>query len=104
MTGRYAITIIRVTIEDRPDGGINVTSKTLPGLILSGENRDRIIAMIEPAIKALLNHRGIEVISVKPYRPIETILGLPSPRDVEIAVAHTTVREFAVEILEREAA
>lgn len=49
---------ISVIVEHRPDGGIQVRSDDLPGLILSGSDRMRILASILPAAKALLQHRG----------------------------------------------
>ena len=49
---------IKVTIEDRADGGINVSSDDVPGLILSGRNRTLVIADIGPAIRAILEHKG----------------------------------------------
>lgn len=51
---------IKVMIEDRPDGGVRVWSNDLPGLILSGQNRMKILAAIEPAARALLEFNGIE--------------------------------------------
>lgn len=49
---------VKVTIENREDGGVNVSSDDLPGLILSGCNRLGIFAAIEPAARAILEHRG----------------------------------------------
>lgn len=52
--------IVNITIEDRLDGGVTVSSDELPGLILSGRDRTKIIASIEPAVRALLKHKGHE--------------------------------------------
>lgn len=49
---------IRVTIEDREDGSVRVTSYDLAGLVLSGKNRIGILAAIEPAARAILQHQG----------------------------------------------
>ena len=49
---------IKVTIENRDDGGVNVSSDDLPGLVLSGSNRLGIFAAIEPAVRAILEHKG----------------------------------------------
>lgn len=49
---------ISVTIENRDDGGVSVSSEDVPGLILSGRNRTAIIAAIEPAVRAILEHQG----------------------------------------------
>lgn len=49
---------IKVTIENREDGGANVSSDELSGLLLSGRNRMKILAAIEPAVRAILKHNG----------------------------------------------
>lgn len=49
---------IKVIIEPREDGGILVYSDDLPGLVLSGRERIKILADIEPAVRALLEHKG----------------------------------------------
>jgi hypothetical protein len=49
---------IKVLIEPRDDGGIRVYSDDLPGLILAGRERIRIMADIWPAAKAILEHKG----------------------------------------------
>jgi len=90
----HAVTIVEVTIEDRPEGGINVWSDSLPGLILSGSDRKRVANMVVPAIRALLEHLGISVVSIIPYKPLAEVLGDPSPRDVAIEVSHA----YAVQI------
>lgn len=52
--------IVNVTIEDRADGGVRVYSDDLPGLILSGRERIKVIADIEPAARALLEYKGVD--------------------------------------------
>lgn len=49
---------VKVTIENREDGGVNVSSAELPGLILSGSNRASILAAIAPAARAILERKG----------------------------------------------
>jgi hypothetical protein len=50
--------IINVTIQDRDDGGVSVHSEELAGLILAGKNRIAILKAIEPAARAILEHKG----------------------------------------------
>lgn len=52
--------IIKVKIENRSDGAVNVSSPNLPGFNLSGHDKTKIIAAIEPAVRALLRHKGKE--------------------------------------------
>lgn len=49
---------VKVTIESREDGGVSVSSEDLPGLILAGADRVRILAAIEPAARAILERKG----------------------------------------------
>lgn len=89
------VTVVKVTIEDQAGGGISVYSETLPGLMLSGSNRSAICDAIVPAIKALLERLGYKVANIRPERPIRTVMGEPSPRDVDMHV-----QQFVVEYLE----
>jgi len=57
--------IIKVNIEYREDGGIRVWSDDLPGLVLSGKNRAGIIADIEPAARAILEHKREDVSNLR---------------------------------------
>jgi len=57
--------IINVTIEDRPDGGVSVYSGDLAGLVLSGRNRIAIIKAIEPAARAILEHKGLDASNIR---------------------------------------
>jgi hypothetical protein len=70
--------IVKVVLEDRPDGGVRVWSNDVPGLCLSGKDRTRIIAGIEPAIRAILRHKGIEPDSLR----IDAIL-TPAEREAD---------------------
>lgn len=49
---------IKITVEDREDGSVNVSSPDLPGLILSGHNRTGILSAVEPAVRAILERKG----------------------------------------------
>ena len=54
--------IVNVLIQDRPGGGIRVSSDELPGLILSGPDRVKVMAAIPAAVRALLHlDRGTDV-------------------------------------------
>jgi hypothetical protein len=55
-----AMIMINVTCEDRPDGGVRVYSDQLPGLILSGKDRAKVLAGIEPAVKVFLQRQGVD--------------------------------------------
>lgn len=52
---------ITVFIKGRPDGGVHVWSDDLPGLVLSGRERTKVIAAIEPAAIAILKHKGVDI-------------------------------------------
>jgi hypothetical protein len=87
------LTIVSVTLEDRADGGIRVTSSDLPNLILSGTRREAICAAIAPAIQAILEHKGVKILSVQPERPFIEVLKGPSPRELSMHV-----QQFVVEL------
>lgn len=55
------IRIIKVIVEDQPDGSISVRSDELPGLCLAGHDKTGILVAIEPAVRALLEARGESV-------------------------------------------
>jgi hypothetical protein len=57
--------IINVIVTSRPGGGCNVSSEDLPGLILGGRDRTRILAAIEPAARALLERKGEDVHNIR---------------------------------------
>lgn len=52
--------VVKVTVETRVDGNTSVSSDELPGLILVGRDRTKILAAIEPAVRAILRHKGEE--------------------------------------------
>jgi hypothetical protein len=57
--------IINVTLADRQDGGVRIWSDDIPGLVLSGLNRAKVIADIEPAVRAILKHKGEDVSNIR---------------------------------------
>jgi hypothetical protein len=87
------LTIVSVTLEDRVDGGIRVTSHDLPNLMLSGTRREAICAAIAPAIQAILERKGLKIVSVQPERPFVEVLRGPSPRELSMHV-----QQFVVEL------
>jgi hypothetical protein len=89
------LTIVSVTLEDRADGGIRVTSRDLPNLLLSGTKKEAICAAIAPAIQAIMERKGFKILSVKPGRPFAEVLKDPSPRELSMHV-----QQFVVELAE----
>jgi hypothetical protein len=87
------LTIVSVTLEDRADGGIRVSSRDLPNLMLSGTNKSSICAAIAPAIHAILERKGLKVESVKPGKPFSEVLKDPSPRELDMHI-----QQFVVEL------
>lgn len=88
---------IAVTLEEREDGGLRVSSRSLQGLHLAGADRERVWGMIPSAITTLLelNH-GVRVQSVRPTKTLaEACAKLPG--DVEVHVEPERV--FVVELL-----
>jgi len=59
--------IVSVELIDRNDGGLDVRSGDLPGLIISGVDREKVRAAIVPAIRALLQHGGKNVGDIIPF-------------------------------------
>jgi hypothetical protein len=89
------LTIVSVTLEDRTDGGIRVSSRDLPNLLLSGIKKDAICAAIAPAIQAILERKGLKIVSVKPGKPFGEVLKDPSPRELDMHI-----QQFVVELAE----
>lgn len=50
--------IIKVFVADREDGGVRVWSDDIPGLVLSGKDRVKVIADIGRAVRTILQHNG----------------------------------------------
>lgn len=83
-----AYSVVRVTLTDRADGGLRVHSEDLPGLVLSGPSQQQVCERIAPAIKALLEHKGIQVVSVSAGQSMPEVLGQGSPRDLDMHIQH----------------
>jgi TctA family transporter len=92
-----SVTVVTVTLQDREGGGLEVFSDDLPGLILSGPDRDKVAAAIIPAIEALFKYRGFERVRVRATTPVSQVLQSASPRDVDIHIQH---EQFVVELPE----
>ncbi len=75
--------VVTVTLEDRTDGGLRVFSEDLPGLLLSGPDKEDVCDRIAPAIQALLEHKGVRAV-VYPSRPIPQVMAEPSPRALDM--------------------
>ena len=88
-------TVVKVKLVDREDGGLRVSSPTLPGLILSGRNKDEVCACIGPAIQLLFEKAGQRVNAVREDTPISSVLKTPSPRNIDMHVDHELL--FVVE-------
>jgi hypothetical protein len=89
------VTVVTVELADREDGGLRVSSPTLPGLILSGRNKDEVCACIDPAIRSLFEGMGHKVNAIRETEPISLVMKTPSPRGVEMHVHHEKI--FVVE-------
>lgn len=87
--------VLNVVLTDREDGGLRVHSDDFPGLILSGADRKIVCDSIAPAIKALFEQKGLNVISVKAARPLHELLNHSSPRSVNLHVQH---EQFVIEV------
>jgi hypothetical protein len=88
------LTVVTVTLEDRPDGGLRVYSENLPGLILSGPDKQAVAEAISTAICGLFAYKGQDAV-VHSTTPIAELLKLPRPRDVDMHVKHA---QFVVEL------
>ena len=56
---------VTVAVTGRPDGGIRVTSDDVPGLLLSGSDRQRIWSVVGPSVQHLLRaNSGLDVVRV----------------------------------------
>src|SRR5438270_403102 len=89
------VTVLTVTLEDRDDGGLRVYSDDLPGLILSGEDKQAVCEAIAPAITAIFSRQGLEGVVVRPATPISEVLKRKSPRELNVHVQH---QQFVVEV------
>ena len=94
---RQTFAVVTVTIEDREDAGLRVYSDDLPGLILSGSNKDAVFQNIAPAIRALFERKGLLDVTVHATRSLDDVLKNSSPRAVDMHVQH---EQFVVEMAE----
>jgi hypothetical protein len=90
------LAVVSVAIEDRGDGGLKVSSETLPGLILSGRDKKAVWEAIAPAIVAIFQRKG-KAVTVYPSRPFTDVMRQPSPRAVDMQVHQ---EQFVVELLD----
>ena len=93
----FSLTVVTVTLKDREGGGLEVFSDDLPGLILSGSDRNKVASAIMPAIEALFRYKGFNKVIVRPATPVGQVLQSASPRDVDI---HVHYEQFVVELPE----
>jgi hypothetical protein len=64
-SGRTELTKISVRVSGREDGGLRVTSDDVPGLLLSGADRQRVWNLVGPTVIGLLKaNRGMAVEAV----------------------------------------
>ena len=82
------IVIATLKVEDRPDGGISVTSNDVPGLLLSGADRDLIWSVVGLSVERLLRvNKRLDVIrALLPQQPPPAGAPRQVAVDVEIAV------------------
>lgn len=90
MNDRELLTIT-VTLEDREDGGVRVSSDDLYGLILSGADKQSVVESIAPAIKAILQRSGFEDVNVRHSRSVAELVNGDNPQDVDMHVQHFVV-------------
>jgi hypothetical protein len=83
-----------------------VYSADLPGLILSGSDREVVAAKIVPAIRALFEYHGIRDVKITATKPINEVLEGASPRNMDLHIdMNPPLRQvFVVEIPELQAA
>jgi len=94
----HTFIVLSVTLSGREDGGLNVSSDELPGLILSGSNREKIVAAIVPTIRAIFEHRGFRNVQVHHGTPVAAVLS--SDKDALIRGAHARgeTEQFVIEL------
>lgn len=63
--------IVTLKVEDRPDGGISVTSADVPGLLLSGADRKLIWSVVGLSVERLLRvNKSLDVVrALLPQEP-----------------------------------
>ena len=83
---------ITVSLLDREDGGVRVQSDDLPGLILSGPNKEEVIHSIIPAMSALLDHLGFRDFHIYPSRTVSDIMESENPQNLDMHVQKYVVK------------
>lgn len=80
-----------LTLTDREDGGLHISSPDVPGLHLSGRDKQRVWGMVPPLVTGLLAaNKKLRVLQV--YLPAdEAALVGTSPRELNIEVRTTSV-------------
>ena len=82
---------VTAKLADRPDGGVRVSSRDLPSLILSGRDKEQVIQDIPAAIKALLERGGLQSVKVHHSKTVAEIMNGKNPQDVDLNVEHFVV-------------
>ena len=89
--------IITVTCKDRGDGGVRVTSPDVPGLFLSGADRDAVLSDVEPAIRLLFRKNyGVEVVVRPVATSIKAIIADPEEQMPHPVIAAMETGQFAI--------
>ena len=83
---------ITVSLLDREDGGVRVQSDDLPGLILSGSDKEQVVKSIIPAISALLENLGFRDFHVYPSRALSEIMETENPQNLDMHVQEYVVK------------
>lgn len=105
VVAKQLTTVVTVQLADREDGGLRVSSVNLPGLLLSGRNKQEVCDCIAPAISELFARLGYKVSAVRESSPLSAVIKKPSPREVEMQVQHNEHESlFVVDFAEAEAA
>jgi len=70
---------IIVKAQRREDGGVRVWSDHVPGLVLSGRDPERVLADIEPALKAILEARLHCKVNLQQLEPMPELPPVGAP-------------------------
>ncbi|HEY3778038.1 MAG TPA: hypothetical protein VGL35_08260 [Rhizomicrobium sp.] len=100
MASPHRYIVLSVTLAGREDGGLNVSSDELPGLILSGSDHEKTASAIVPAIKAIFEHRGFRDVRVHHGTPLGDVLRPEALQAISVHVEHgsTETEQFVVEV------
>lgn len=96
--------VVKVTLHEREGGGLRVSSSSLPGLILSGADRQAVFDKIGPTIQVLLRRQGVQPVTVECATSVEEVLRKTPPCDLDMHVRSFATQdheeEFVVELLQ----